>query len=44
MVVNFKVREINRGVHRLTRTPTLIKKKNKETRILILHQWHKDFK
>jgi len=27
MVVNFRVREISRGMRRLVRTPTLIKKK-----------------
>jgi hypothetical protein len=27
MVINFRVREISRGVHKLTRIPTLIIKK-----------------
>jgi hypothetical protein len=27
MVVNFKARRISRGAHKLTQTPTLIKKK-----------------
>lgn len=29
MVVNFRVREISQGAHKLARTPTLIKKKKK---------------
>jgi len=28
MIVNFKTREINQGIHKLVRTFTLIKKKN----------------
>jgi hypothetical protein len=28
MIVNFRARGINRGARKLTRTPTLIKKKN----------------
>jgi len=30
MIVNFRVRGISRGIHKLTRTPTLIKKKKDE--------------
>jgi hypothetical protein len=30
MVVNFRAREISRGARKLARTPTLIKKKDKD--------------
>jgi len=30
MIVNLRTREINRGVHKLAQTPTLIKKKKKQ--------------
>ena len=33
MVVNFRARRISRGAHKLTRTPTLIKKTVKSTKI-----------
>jgi hypothetical protein len=35
MVVNFKARKISRGTHKLTRTPTL-KKKKREREIRLL--------
>ena len=36
IVVNFKAHRINRGTYKLIRTPTLIKKSNKENRSLSL--------
>jgi hypothetical protein len=32
MVINFRIREISWGAHKLARTPTLIKKKIKEVK------------
>jgi hypothetical protein len=35
MVVNFRARGISRGVRKLARTPTLIKKEKKESELLV---------